>query len=288
MHGNSNATPLGSPVPHIATKDGTQLYYRDWGAGQPVVFCHGWPLNSDMWEYQMTALASAGFRCIAYDRRGFGRSDHPWTGYDYDTFADDLATLIETLELTNIVLIGFSMGGGDIARYISRHGSTRIAKAVLIASVTPMMVRTPDHPLGVDPAIFHGFRSQITANRPAFLKDFATHYLGAELAGLSLTAPEAIPGWIQSLGLQASAKATFDCVSALSETDFRPDLEHFTMPTLIIHGEHDQIVPLPTTARETARLIPGSRLEVYGGASHGLFLTHKNALNGDLLNFLGE
>jgi non-heme chloroperoxidase len=271
-------------MPTIETPDGTQIYYKDWGSGPPVVFIHGWPLNADMWEYQMPWLTAQGFRCIAYDRRGFGRSSQPWAGYDYDTFADDLAALLDRLDLQGVTLVGFSMGGGEVARYLSRHGTGRIAKAVLVAAVTPFLLKTPDHPDGADRSVFDGIVASLNDDRPNFLAGFAKSLYGVGL--LSKPVSDEQLQWSLNLAMQASPKATIDCVRAFGHTDFRPDMRAFTVPTLVIHGEADATVPIDISGRAAARAIPGARLIVYAGAPHGLFITDKDRLNGDLLEFL--
>jgi pimeloyl-ACP methyl ester carboxylesterase len=268
----------------IKTSDGTSLFYRDLGTGRPVVLIHGWPLNADMWEYQIGALVGHGLRCIAYDRRGFGRSDQPWSGYDYDRFADDLHDLIDALGLTDVTLVGFSMGGGEVARYLSRHGAGRIAKAVLVSSVVPFLLKTADHSEGVEKAIFDGMVDGLAADRPHFLADFGKNFFGAGLFNFSVSTE--LLSWAQWMALQASPKATIDCVRAFSETDFRPDLANFTMPTLVVHGDGDATVPIETAGMAAARLIPHAHLAVYEGAPHGLFFTEKDRLNADLLRFI--
>ncbi|HET9886325.1 MAG TPA: alpha/beta hydrolase [bacterium] len=267
----------------IKTRDGTELYTKDWGSGKPIVFIHGWPLNADMWEYQMTPLA-AHYRCIAYDRRGFGRSSQPWTGYDYDTFADDLKRVIETLELEGVTLVGFSMGGGEVARYLARHGTERVAKAVMIAAVPPLLLKLADNPQGVGPEVFDGMRRGISADRPQFFTEFAKNFYGANHG--SKISP-GIFDWTLFMAMQASLKATLDCTAAFSETDFRPDLKAFTIPTLIIHGDDDQIVPIELTANIMVKEISGAQIKVYPGAPHGLYFTHKDQLNKDLQEFIG-
>jgi non-heme chloroperoxidase len=270
----------------IKTRDGTEIYYKDWGTGKPVVLCHGWPLNADMWEYQMTFLASRGLRCVAHDRRGFGRSGQPWTGYDYNTFADDLAALIESLDLKDITLAGFSMGGGEVARYLGRHGTKRVAKAALISAVTPFLLKTADHPEGVDRSVFDGLRAGIALDRPQFFSDFGKVFTGANRPGAKVS--QGALDWTLFLALQASLKGTLDCVGAFSETDFRSDLKAFKLPTLVIHGDDDQVVPFALSGSVAAKMIPGSRLEVYKGAPHGLYFTHKDRLNADLLAFVKD
>ena len=273
-------------MPFTEARDGTRIFFNDWGAGRPVVLIHGWPLNADMWEYQATHLAEQGFRVVGYDRRGFGRSDQPWTGYDYDTLADDLHALMETLDLRDAALVGFSMGGGVVARYRARHGAGRVSAAVLVAAVTPMLLKTADHPEGVDRSVFEKMAEGLRADRPHFLANFGKTFFGAGLLNFTVTAE--ILQWAQNLALQASPKATLDCVRAFSETDFRPDMARFTVPTLVIHGDSDGTVPIDVSGREAARMIPGARLEVYAGAPHALFFTEKNRLNADLAGFIGR
>ncbi|EPJ80191.1 alpha/beta hydrolase fold protein [Pseudomonas sp. CFII64] len=270
-------------MPTITTADGTQLYYKDWGTGQPVILSHGWPLNADMWEYQMNFLAANGFRVIAPDRRGFGRSSQPWQGYDYDTFADDLHALITTLDLTDIMLVGFSMGGGEVARYIGRHGTRRIAKAVLVSAVTPLMIRREDHPEGMDPAIFDGIRAGLLNDRAGFLDAFGPVFTGADQPGSSVTKP--MLDWTQFMALQGGMKGTLDCVAAFSETDFRSDLARFDVPTLVIHGDGDAVVNIDVTGKAAAALVKGAELKIYPGAPHAVYFTHKDQLNQDLLTF---
>ncbi|MCX6602332.1 MAG: alpha/beta hydrolase, partial [Acidobacteria bacterium] len=250
-------------MPMITTKDGTSIYYKDWGVGKPVLFSHGWPLSSDAWEDQMVFLASHGFRCIAHDRRGHGRSGQPWTGNDMDTYADDLAELMEALDVTGAALVGHSTGGGEVARYIGRHGSIRVAKVVLIGAVTPLMLQTPDNPTGVPLAVFDGIRAKVHADRSQFFQDLTeTFYGGKASQGLRDSF------WMQ--GMQAGFKGVIDCITAFSETDFTEDLQKFSVPTLIVHGDADQIVPMENTAMLAAQLIQDCALRVYTGAPHGL------------------
>lgn len=270
-------------MPTITTPDGTQIYYKDWGTGQPIILSHGWPLNADMWEYQMNFLAENGFRVIAHDRRGFGRSSQPWTGYDYDTFADDLHALITTLNLNDVMLVGFSMGGGEVARYIGRHGSKHIAKAVLVSAVTPLMIRRDDHPEGMDPTIFDGIRAGILKDRAAFLDAFGPIFTGSGNPGSPVGKP--MLDWTQSMAMQAGIKGTLDCVAAFSETDFRSDLARFDVPTLVIHGDGDAVVDFHVTGKAAAELVRGAKLKVYPGAPHAVYFTHKDQLNQDLMNF---
>lgn len=268
----------------IETKDGTQIYYKDWGTGQPVVFSHGWPLNSDSWESQMLHLASAGYRCIAHDRRGHGRSSQPWNGNEMDTYADDLATLMEKLNLQNAVIIGFSTGGGEVARYIGRHGTKRVAKAALIAAVPPLMLKTDGNPGGLPIEVFDGIRAASIANRSQLYKDLASGpFFGYNRAGAKPS--QGMIDWFWMQGMLAGHKSALDCIKAFSETDFTEDLKKFDVPTLILHGDDDQIVPIGAAAHSSAKLVAGAKLKVYPGAPHGLTDTHKDQLNADLLEF---
>ena len=270
----------------LEAKDGTRLFYNDWGSGKPVVLVHGWPLNADMWEYQLTDLPTQGLRCVTYDRRGFGRSEQPWSGYDYDTLADDLKAVLDKLDLRDVTLVGFSMGGGEVARYMSRHGGARVSKTALVSSVTPFLLKTPDHPNGVDRSTFDQMVDGLKKDRPNFLATFGKQFFGAGL--LNFTVTSEILQWAQGLALQGSPKATIDCVRAFSETDFRADMTAFRAPTLVIHGLSDQTVPIGVSGRETARMIPGAKLIEYEGAPHALMFTEKDRLNADLLAFIGD
>jgi non-heme chloroperoxidase len=269
----------------ITVKDGTQIYYKDWGTGNPVVFSHGWPLNSDSWESQMLFLATRGYRCIAHDRRGHGRSSQPWNGNEMDTYADDLSELIESLNLENIFLVGFSAGGGEIARYIGRHGTKRIAKAALISAVPPLMLKTAANPEGLTIDKFDAIRSGSRADRSQFYKDLASGpFFGANRPGAKVSQGMMDTFWLQ--GMQAGARGTFECIKAFSETDFSEDLKKFDVPTLIVHGDDDQIVPIGAAALHSAKLVKNATLKIYKGAPHGVAYTHQDKLNADLLAFL--
>ncbi|MGY0559051.1 MULTISPECIES: alpha/beta fold hydrolase [unclassified Lysobacter] len=272
---------------YISTPDGVQLYYKDWGPkdGPVVTFSHGWPLNSDSWESQMLFLASKGYRVVAHDRRGHGRSSQPWDGNEMDQYADDLATVIDTLDLDDVTVVGFSTGGGEVARYIGRHGTDRVKKAVLVSSVPPLMLKTAANPGGVPIEVFDGMREASLANRSQLYLDIAS----GPFFGFNRPGAEASQGLINSFwaqGMQAGHKNTYDSIAAFSATDFTQDLKRFDVPTLIIHGDDDQIVPIEGSGRAAARLIDGARLIVYPGAPHGLTDTHKARLNQDLLDFL--
>jgi non-heme chloroperoxidase len=269
----------------ITTKDGTQIYYKDWGAGKPVVFSHGWPLSADMWEASMMALASNGYRCVAHDRRGHGRSSQPWGGNDMDTYADDLSELMEALDLKDALLIGFSAGGGEVARYIGRHGTKRLAKAALVSAVPPRMLKTTANPGGLPRSAFDKIRLGCLADRSQFYKDLAGGpFFGANRPGAKVS--RGLIDWFWLQGMQAGHKNTFDCIKAFSETDFTADLKKFDVPTLIIHGDDDQIVPIGAAALRSAKLIKKATLKIYPGAPHGLTATHQDRLNADLLAFL--
>jgi non-heme chloroperoxidase len=272
-------------MPYIKAADGTELFYNDWGTGKPVVLIHGWPLNSEMWEYQAPVLAANGYRVIAYDRRGFGKSGQPWSGYDYDTLASDLQAIMDGLDLRGAALVGFSMGGGEVARYLSRYGTARVAKAVLLSAVTPMLLKTPDHPEGADASVFAKMLDGLAADRPNFLASFGKQFFGAGL--LNFTVTTEILEWALWMAMKASPKATTDCVHAFSETDFRPDMKAFTMPTLVIHGTSDATVPIDISGRQAASMIAGSTFIEYEGAPHATFFTAKDRLNADLLAFIG-
>ena len=267
------------------TRDGVEIYYKDWGSGKPVLFSHGWPLDADMWEYQMEYLSSRGYRTIAFDRRGFGRSDQPWDGYDYDTFADDIAQLIEHLDLSEVTLVGFSMGGGDVVRYLARHGSARVAKLALLGAVTPLFIKTDDHPEGVEKPVFDGIKAGLLKDRAQFIADFAAPFYGTNHGQV---VSEGVLTQTLNIALMASLKGTVDCVTAFSETDFRPDMAKVDVPTLVIHGDDDQIVPFQATGKLAAQMIEGATLKLYPGAPHGFAATHANTLNEDLLAFVAD
>jgi len=267
----------------IVVSDGTQIYYKDWGSGQPVVFSHGWPLSSDAWEDQMVFLGQHGYRCIAHDRRGHGRSSQPWNGNDMDTYADDLAALTQTLDLKNAIHVGHSTGGGEVVRYIARHGSSRVAKAVLIGAVPPIMLKTPDNPGGLPMEVFDNIRAGVLADRSQFFKDLTIPFYGANRPGAKVSQGVRDTFWL--LGMQAGFKGVIDCIKAFSETDFTDDLKKINVPTLIMHGDDDQIVPIDASARRTAQLVKGSTLKVYPGLSHGLCTVNKDPINADLLAF---
>jgi non-heme chloroperoxidase len=268
----------------ITTSDGTQIYYKDWGSGQPVVFSHGWPLDADAWESQMVFLASNGYRCIAHDRRGHGRSSQPWTGNDMDTYADDLSELLEALDLRDAALIGHSMGGGEVTRYVGRHGTSRVARVVLVGSVTPLMLKTTANPGGLPIKAFDDIRSGVSADRSQFFRDLTTLFYGANRKGNKVTQGTRDAFWFQAM--QGGLKAELDSIRAFSETDFTADLQKFDVPTLIIHGDDDQIVPIAASAMLSSKLIKNATLKIYPGGPHGLADTHKDQLNADLLAFL--
>jgi non-heme chloroperoxidase len=269
----------------ITTKDGTQIYYKDWGTGQPVVFSHGWPLSADSWEAQMLFLGSEGYRCIAHDRRGHGRSSQPWSGNEMDTYADDLSELIETLDLKDAVLIGFSAGGGEVARYVGRHGTKRVAKVALISAVPPLMLKTAANPGGLPIEVFDELRLGSLTDRSQLYRDLASGpFFGANRPGAKVSQGMMESFWLQ--GMQAGHKNTLDCIKAFSETDFTEDLAKFDVPTLIIHGDDDQIVPIGSAGLRSAELVRDAALKVYAGAPHGLTDTHKDQLSADLLEFI--
>ena len=270
----------------ITADDGIQIFYKDWGTGQPVVLSHGWPLQSDSWESQMLFLASNGLRCVAHDRRGHGRSTQTWYGNDMDTYADDLAAVIDALDLTDITMVGHSTGGGEVARYIGRHGTKRVAKAVLIAAVPPLMLKTAANPKGLPIEVFDNLRGALAKDRSQAYKDFAPMFYGANRPGAQVSQGTLDQFWLWSM--QAGLKNAYDSIKAFSETDFTDDLEKFDIPTLVMHGEDDQIVPVKDSGKKSAKLIAGAIEIYYPGLSHGLTATHPDLINRDLLAFIRE
>jgi len=276
-------------MPFIKTKPANHnssinIFYQEYGSGTPIIFIHGWPLNHEMWEYQLLELSKHDLRCIAYDRRGFGKSDRPWQGYDYDTLADDLNQLIIELNLSKVVLVGFSMGGGEVARYIGKYGSDKLSKVVFISSVTPFRLKTDDNPEGSEKKTFDATILKIETDRPAFLAEFGKKFFGVK--GAKQEVSKELLDWNQTLCLMSSAKATIDCVRSFSETDFREDLKKIDIPVLIIHGDSDDIVPIDVSGKKTAELIPHAKFIIYKNAPHGLFITEKEKLNTDLMDFI--
>jgi non-heme chloroperoxidase len=268
----------------ITVKDGTQIFFKDWGAGRPIVFSHGWPLNADAWDEQLDFLASHGFRTVAHDRRGHGRSSQSWRGNEMDTYADDLATVIEALDLHDITLVGHSTGGGEITRYVGRHGTKRVSRFVLIDAVPPIMLKTAANPGGLPLKVFDDIRAGLAKDRSQYYKDFSGPFYGANRPNAKVSDGLREAFWMWSM--QVSFKAAYDCVKAFSETDFTEDLKKIDVPTLIIHGDDDQIVPIADSGLLTAKIVKNATLKVYPGAPHGLTATHKDQVNGDLLAFV--
>ena len=273
-------------MPTITTKDGSEIYYKDWGKGQPLVFSHGWPLSADAWEDQMIFLAARGYRCIAHDRRGHGRSRQPWDGNDMDTYADDLAELVTALDLRDAIHIGHSTGGGEVARYIGRHGTKRVAKAVLIGAVPPLMLKTEKNPAGLPLTAFDQIRSGVLTDRAQFFIDLSIPFYGINRPGANVSQGLRDSFWLQ--GMMAGHKSAVDCIKAFSETDFTEDLKRFDVPTLILHGDDDQIVPIGAAALLSSKIVKGSTLKIYPGAPHGMCSTLKERVNAELLAFIEE
>jgi non-heme chloroperoxidase len=268
----------------ITTTDGTQIFYKDWGAGRPVVFSHGWPLNADAWDDQMWFLTSHGLRCIAHDRRGHGRSSQPWTGNDLDTYADDLSALMEALDLRDAVLIGHSTGGGEVARYLGRYGTKRVTKAVLVSAIPPLMLKTAANPGGLPIEVFDGIRAGVIADRSQYYRELAAPFYGANRPGSKVSQGVKDAFWMWSM--QAGIAGAYQCIKAFSETDLTEDIKKIDIPTLLLHGDDDQIVPIADSALLSSKLIRKATLKVYPGAPHGLMATHRDQFNSDLLAFI--
>ena len=270
-------------MPTITVKDGTEIYYKDWGTGQPIVFSHGWPLDADAFEDQMFFLSNHGYRCIAHDRRGHGRSGQPWNGNDLDTYADDLAELVKALDLRDAIHVGHSTGGGEVARYIARHGTKRVAKAVLISAIPPLMLKTPANPVGLPIEVFDQLRAGVQGDRAQFFTDLADPFYGANRPGSKVSTGLKHSFWLQAM--LCGFPGAYDCIKAFSETDQFEDLKKFAVPTLILHGDDDQIVPIGAAAMQSSKLIKGAELKVIKGAPHGMCSTHKDLINDYLLEF---
>lgn len=268
----------------FTTRDGTEIFYKDWGAGQPVVFSHGWPLTADAWDTQMLFLCEHGHRVVAHDRRGHGRSSQPSNGNDMDTYADDLAELIEALDLRDVVLVGHSTGGGEVTRYVGRHGTDRVAKVVLVDAIPPLLLKSDANPKGIPLAVFDQLRAAILANRSQFFRSWSAQFYGYNRKGAKASQGVLDAFWLESM--QGGIKGEYDCIKAFSETDFTEDLKKFDVPTLIVHGDDDQVVPIDVSARLSSKLVKGATLKVYEGAPHGLATTHADRLNADLLQFI--